>query len=212
MKRVYFESPKGDITSIRIYGSNTITGVFSVVDIIPFNPNLSYVDVSADFYYYRLEFYNGTALVISTTASLAEDSANIVVKVRIDLGDISETDPAFGDDELVDKIKAATVRVTGSESLGSLTAFQLAQVQNLVMIDCCYNLAYDNARFTKISLPDGISLDKGERVKHYLNIAKQLENAYRMANQDMDASGNEDSIIQTMTKQSYFSSEVRRRF
>ena len=61
----------------------------------------------------------------------------------------------------------------------------------------------------KITLPDGISLNKGERVDHYLAIIKALKSELSDLISDFLEYVNDFDVINT-TRQSYFKSPVRK--
>ena len=86
----------------------------------------------------------------------------------------------------------------------------------LVKISCCYDLAYRNAGNFPIELPDNIRLDKGQRVKHYLAVAKGLENQYSEMKNDLgqvdengEATGNPKMQVVELTRKTYFTDTSR---
>lgn len=215
MKRVYFNADGFDnIQFVRIFHSNTISGSFLHLQDIPYNPSFDYVDVDSDSYYFKVAFIIGGKQTELSGAVIPEDIGRIINIVSTDLGDINRDDPAFSEEEYVMKIRLAVKILKGVETVSTLSDSDMDIICKLVMKSCCYVLAYDNARYTKLTLPDGISLSKGDRVAQYLAIVKALENeiSYLLnvfGGNATDGEGNTFSVIST-TRQTYFKDSTKR--
>lgn len=211
MKRVYL-STEGftDIQYVRVFSSNTISGSFLHLEDIPYNPFNNYVDVESDAYYFKIAFIVGGKQTELSSAVIPEDIGMIVNIVSTDLGDTNRDEPAFSDDEYVMKIRLAVKVLKGTETVDSLTDSDMDIICKLVMKSCCYVLAYDNARYTKLTLPDGISLSKGERVKQYLSIVKALEDELNYLLNSFSGNDVSDFNVISSKRQSYFSGVSKR--
>lgn len=169
------------ISQFKVYTSHTKVGVYKHIDTVKFNPLYDYIEVNNNVENYLLNWFKLSLLDYTGKESGLSDSflsdsiGRIIESVKDNLGD---TGGAFSDDEYITKIKQAIKIHFLTEDITSLKENEIGFIEMLVMISCCYDLAFDNARYTKITLPDGISLDKGERVDHYLAIAKQLQARY----------------------------------
>lgn len=125
-------------------------------------------------------------------AVLGEKMDDILLKLFTAMGDTDRLDPAFTDDEFILKWKEAVRIFKGREGVTHLHESEISTVIILVRISCCYDLAYDTAKYSKLVLPEGLELHKGDRVKYYLDIAKQLELRYQQIIGDL---GGEDGIL-----------------
>jgi len=163
--------------------------------------------VTADYFYLTQESVESDL----SDATLGEYIALIIAQVRTALGDIDLDAPAFEDDELILKLKNAVRRFKGSEGIYILKESEIEPIILLIRINCCYDLAYDNARYTALSLPDNIKLNKGQRVTHYLELAKALEAQYRSLLEDWGGSTDDNFLTGTpqfeqvsMSRSTYF--------
>lgn len=94
--------------------------------------------------------------------------------LRRNIHDTKETiaDRAFTDIELLEELWfGLNVYSSTTENLADVPEAELNYVIEHAWIELCYILAADNARYFKLDLKD-LVLDKGERVDHYLAIAK----------------------------------------
>lgn len=217
----YTEGSLLDIVSFKVYEGSSQSGTFTLIDTIDYNPQYDFIETEgavSDFNWFKLAYVDSDAIESDQSeAILAEHIYTIIDKVALTLGDINredEADMAFTDNEYIMKIKEATRTHTGSNKLEGLDEGEVSMIALLVRISCCYDLAYDSARYSKIGLPDGISIDKGERVKHYLSIAKQLEDRYAKLKkgwQDDDGAlvGTPYVEVISVTRKPYFTSERR---
>ena len=225
MARIYFEIPESfssedenlDVLSINIYESDSKLGTFSLIDTVDFNPGKDYVETLNEdslYSWFKLSYVDSES-VESTQSDpiLGEDIYEYIDRIALSLGDLQRDDPAtqaFLDEEYITKIRAACKRYRGSESLVSLRDYELEMIIILVRSSCCYDLAYDNAKFTKIKLPDGIEINKGERVDHYLQIARTLESQYNssvneLRNDEQSGGSKEQSMeVIDVTRRKYF--------
>ncbi len=222
--RIYLDSssiPEGT-SQINIYEGASNTGPFVKIDTIPFNPGLEYAETefgTSDFYWYKLSLVD-TAGVESelTDPVICDRTDEMLSKLYRSLDDLNRDNPAFTDSEYLIKLRHAANRVRKTEKLVQIKERDLELMLMVVKASCCRDLAYDNARYTKITLPDGISLDKGERVDHYLRLAKQLEDLIKqLLEERIDDDGflnmAEVNVVQ-FERPSYFTSHrfLRRRY
>ena len=109
---------------------------------------------------------------------LRDDIASIVDSVRESLNDVNQNDPAFKDEEYWLKIREANRRIRGTETIAGLKDSDISILMILVKGSCAQDLAYDSAKYTKIQLPEGLILNKGDRVNYYLKIAEACERQF----------------------------------
>ena len=206
---------KLDIASFKVYQSVTKNGVYSLVKQIKYDPTKDFIELDpADpLAWYKLAYINSAAVESELSEPLlGQDVASIIDVVAENLGDLNRTDDstcAFTDDEYIRKIKAALRRYKGTEQVSVFMESEWEPLLMLVKISCCYDLAYDNARFFHIELPEGLKFFKGERTEHYIKLAESLEKAYARLVDDV---GNEDGTnanvatfeVVQCTKKSYF--------
>lgn len=217
----YVEGDLLDIVSFKVYESPSKSGTFTLIDTVDYNPQHDFIETESavsDFNWFKLSYTDSVPEESEKSeAILAEHIYTIIDKVALQLGDINreeEVDMAFTDNEYIMKIKEACRVHTGSNHLEGLDEGEISMIALLVRISCCYDIAYDSAKYTKISLPDGISVDKGERVKHYLAVAKQLEQRYSKLKEDWQ--DDDGALVGTpyvevipMTRKLYFTSARR---
>lgn len=192
--RIYFDpsafvDPQGtpyQIVSFNIYESDQELGTYALKANVPYDDSRDYVETNlvddiSD--WFKLSWVDP----LDVESELSEPvlgvvMSEIIAQVAESLGDTNReganAKPAFSDTEYIRKIRSAHKRVNGKEEIYTLNEGDMELVILLVRVSCCYDLAYDNAKYSALNLPDGISLNKGERVEHYLNIAKQLESYY----------------------------------
>lgn len=183
------------------YESGAISAILAAIPALPVTADYSYFSEAAE------ESDLSDPVV-------AEDMANIIATVSAALGDTERDDEEtqiFSDTEYITKIRAAMKRYKGDTGV-VVQEYDIEPIIILVRISCCYDMAYDNAKYTKLGLPDGISLDKGARVKQYLDIAKALENHYKDligeygdTDEDGVLTGTPSFEVVKCTRKSYFS-------
>lgn len=219
------ESAVIDIKSFKIYESQTKAGTYTEIDEKDYVPHVDYVETkkqTALDYWFKLSWVAGDDTESAKSAPLlGEYTANIIDTVAEALGDTERDDDStivFTDDEYLVKIRNATKRITGDKNLNGLPEEKEEMLIVLVRISACYDLAYGNCNNYPVSLPEGIALDKGQRVTHYLDVARALENQYQMMKADLGGNLTEDEtivgtpsieVVKT-TKTTYFSDTSRR--
>lgn len=218
MNRLYFDRnsiPVGT-QSIRIYERYTQNGEASFIDEVAFNPSVDFVETNnanEGYYWFSLSVVNALGEESEKSDSILSDKIYEVIEIiRENLGDINPDSPAFSDDEYILKIREAKRRLSGKNLIDIVDEADISLLILLVRISCCYALAYDYARNSKITLPEGVSLDKGEIVKHYLDIAKALENQFAKIKEEWvnsDGTGITSNVpageVLTTTRVNYFS-------
>lgn len=202
-----------DIANFKIYESNSKDGNYAYIDNVSYIPSNDYVetDNATSFdYWFKLSWVNSAGEESELSEpSLGENLSYILDRVIEDMGDLDRTHPAFEDESYVSKIRSAVSRVTEERNISKVPEEKEELIIALTRIPLCYELAYKNARFYPISLPDDVSLDRGKRVEYYLGIAKSLE-AY-VNNMRKDMSSYDDGIdgdrkiqVVDLTRKTYF--------
>lgn len=186
---------KLDIASFKVYQSTTKNGAYSPIGQIKYDPTKDFIEVEEGdpLAWYKLSYITSAAVESELSEPLlGQDVASLIDVVAESLGDVNRTDDstcAFSDDEYIRKIKAALRRYKKSERISCFLESEWEPLLMLVKISCCYDLAYDNAKFFHIELPEGLKFFKGERTEHYIKLAESLEKAYARLVADV---GNED--------------------
>lgn len=202
-----------DIAFFRIYESPSKRGTFTLIDEIKPDPRTTYIETNSEFSvlnWFRLTYIDSKGNESEQSDPIMADNVEFVVdEMRKSLKDTNPMDPAFQDEEYNRKIKEAYRQLTGSEQATNMDDSTISIVQMLVMISCCYDLAYNDSKLYKIQLPEGVTIDKGERVRHYLDVARSLEKRFNTWQakgilDDGQALGTPEVDVVSMTKDSYF--------
>lgn len=213
---------KLDIASFKVYQSATKNGAYSPLGQIKYDPTKDFIEVTDGdpLLWYKLSYITSAAsAAVESDLSeplLGQEVASLIDVVAESLGDVNRTDDstcAFSDDEYIRKIKSALRRYKGTERISVFLESEWEPLLMLIKISCCYDLAYDNARFFHIELPEGLKFFKGERTEHYIKLAESLEKAYARLVDDV---GNEDGTsanvatfdVVQCTKKTYFNPNV----
>jgi hypothetical protein len=182
--RIYYDNTDLDknVSQIVVLYADSMDGNYIDIASITYNPSQDYLEFSApenfDSKWFKLRLLDSKATVLGTTdAFVSGYYGKLIEDTRTNLGDLDAENPAFETSEYYIKIREAMMIHYGDPDT-PIKDGDLSFLLLLIMESCCYNLAYDNARYSRITLPDGISLDKGERVEHYLSIAKSLRERY----------------------------------
>lgn len=208
--RLYFDASgldKQNVAFLNVYTSNSHNGTFRFVERLPFDPLYDYVTVSHPFENMILSWFKLSLISASgvesarSDAFLSDSTSRLLTSVKASLGD---TGGAFTDDEYITRIKEAVKVHFYRDTIDELFESDVSFIEMLVKISCCYDLAFDNARYSRITLPDGISLDKGERVDHYLAIAKQLQARYDSLMGKLDSADGSRVVPVALRKRNYF--------
>lgn len=209
------ESAVLDIVSFNVYEASSKNGEYTFVGNYPYDPRRNFIDVpdeSSISNWFCLTYLDSAIPAIESEMSeptLGENIDEVLVAVIESLGDLNRESPAFTDEEYVLKIREAIRRFKGAEQPQQLSSSDISIVVLLVRISCCYDLAYDSAKYYELTLTDGVTLNKGERVKHYLSIAESLEKRYKQLLDDMGGDdgqvlGTPSMEIVSMTRDTHF--------
>jgi hypothetical protein len=203
------EFPGLDIVTFRVYECASKHGTFIPIADIDYIPTEDFITISEGVYSNKTNWFSlawidsGAVESDKSEPVLAEDMIAIIDIVSTSLGDTDREDEenqVFSDEEYVIKFRGALKRYKGDARITGLFEYELDPIILLVRISCCYDLAYDNARYSKLGLPDGIILEKGERVEHYLDIAKALERHYKeLVSGDDGAISDDGQLLGTPT-------------
>ena len=199
--RLYFDLEvieSMDSHAMRIYETESVEGEGVLIDVVRIKAGIDFVEVtnySDTFNWFRLEVLDpfGESLGISDRSILAECTENKILTIREAMRDTNPEDPAFSDDDLLIKMRMGARRLgSGYRNLSDVPENMWGLIIILVRIDLCYVLAFDFAKYQRLEIPGGASLHRDQLYKHYLDIAKQLEDYYRRfmgdINSEMDLS------------------------
>jgi len=205
-----------DIVSFKVYESSSKGGTYKLIDTVPYDSKLSYVETlffSDMGNWYKLSYISGDGSESSLSEpTISEEISNLIDNIIIDMQDTDRDNPAFNEEQYISKIRDAYGRLTQEDNLSYLREKHFGMISLLTRISCCYDLAYRNSGNFPIGLPDGISIDKGARVEHYLSIARGLENQYTQIKNDVgqvdiisgEVSGNPKLNSTEATRKTYF--------
>jgi hypothetical protein len=200
-----------DITEFFVLESSSKGGAYVTLgtyDYITHQDFIQVDDETSKYDWFKLCYVDSNGVISEPSdPMLGEDIVRIILIVAQALGDINRDDVskvAFTDEEYILKIKEAIRRYKGSDGNHNLMESDLSIVALLVRMSCCYDLAYDNARFYRMDFPEGLDLYKGDVTGHYLKLAESLERQYKNIMGDWDDDNQAVKIIQT-TKTSHFS-------
>ena len=118
-----------------------------------------------------------SATLKSSESVLGERAYTKIQSVRDAINDTASI-PAFTNSELMYKMRLAAMRLNGVQNLSSIQEKYWPIVELLVRIDICNVLAFDYAKYTRLEIPGGPSLEKDELYQHYIEVAKSLEEYY----------------------------------
>jgi hypothetical protein len=210
-----------DISRFKAYESPSKGGAYAFIAEIDYDPTKDYIEIDSTqytdkTYWFKVSWIDSVEVESELSEPiLGEDMNYIISLVATALGDVERDDEdtqAFTDEEYITKIRGAVRRYKGESIVSALYEHDMEPIILLVRISCCYDLAYDNAKYSSLSLPDGIALNKGERVEHYLSIAKSLEKHYEQLLDDLGGTTEDGSLSGTpslevvkATKETYFS-------
>lgn len=207
-----------DIVSFKIYECKSKDGNYSYIDEADYIPLKDYVetDNATSFdYWFKLSWVNSNSEESELSEpSLGEDLSDLLDRVIEDMGDLDRDKPAISDESYIAKIRSAVARVTEDKNISKISEEKEELIVALTRIPLCYELAYKNAKYYPITLPDDVALDRGRRVDHYLGIAKQLE-AYvdnikkDMSSYDEDIDGDRKVQVVNLTRKTYFKDSSR---
>lgn len=201
-----------DIAEFFVLESPSKGGAYVTLGTYDFNPHQNFILVENEvsrYDWFKICYVDSKGIISEPSDPiLGEDIIRIILIVAQALGDLNRVDVsrvAFTDEEYILKIKEAIRRYKGSEGNHNLMESDLSIVALLVRISCCYDLAYDNARFYRMDFPEGLDLYKGDVTQHYINLAESLERQYKNIMGDWNDENQGVNIVQT-TKTSHFSS------
>ena len=184
--RVYIdlESLEGyDYKSVEIYECESPDDDGTLIDTVEIKAGVDYVSstLAVDpFSWFKLAILDGVGATIleSDVPVLAEVAQDRLQYIRQELKDTNETNPAFRDEELIEKIRLAALRFNKIRNLSEVPENIWPIITILVRIDTCYVLAYDYARYVRLEIPGGAALSKDALYTHYLEVAQKLEDYY----------------------------------
>jgi hypothetical protein len=148
--------------------------------------------------WFQLTFKKADDTTIATTEPLVSEVVGTVIDtIRADIGDTDLQDPAFSDEEYMQKIRFAMRRYKGEKNLSFIEEEDYPVIALLTRIDIANIIAYDHAKYFALQAPEA-QLDKSQVMNHYLQVAQGLEEYWAKIKRDLGlGSGgrNSDSII-----------------
>ena len=192
--RLFFTLPaQADFDSYQIeikeLSSPSDKGV--VIDTIRINPSLDYVEVNnitSEYSWFKLTILNREGeRREAKNAILSEKTSLKITEIRKSVKDTNSTDPAFSDNELLNKMRLAAMRLNNIRNLSSIHDKFWPIVELLVRIDICNVLAYDYAKYLKLEIPGGSSLSRDELYQHYIDVANSLQRYYENIKKDSES-------------------------
>lgn len=179
-----------DSHSIRVYECESVEADGTVIATVKLKAGLDYIEVTTytdPFNWFRLEILdsNGASLILADSTILAENAYNKVTAIREAIKDTNSANPAFTSDDLISKIRMASIRLNNYRNIDSVPDSLWPVLIILVRIDICYVLAYDYAKYQRLEIPGGATFSRDELYKHYLELAKQLEEYYERIKVDL---------------------------
>ena len=190
-----------DIVTFNVYESSSKGGTFALIDNVDFDPRREFIETdqqtSLD-YWFRLAWVDSSSVESELSdPTLAENIERIIDNVIAELGDTDRNQPAFTDEEYLSMIRNSHGRISSSPNMVKLAESREYVVALLVRTQACFKLAYRNAGRYPIELPDGLKTDKGQRVDHYLDIAKALEKQWNEMKRDFGPVDEEGELTGT---------------
>ena len=195
MIRLYYALPATvdfDSYAIRVYELNSPQAEGTLIDTIIINPLVSYVETEnavSEFSWFKLEIINQdeSETLLAEDPILGEVAAGRVVRVREAIKDTKRGDPAFSDQELVEKLRFAAMRLNNIKNLSTIEEKFWPIIELLARIEICSILAFDFAKYIKLEIPGGPTLAKDELYTHYIRVMEQLQKYYDNIKDDISA-------------------------
>jgi hypothetical protein len=181
-----------DSYAIRVYELNSPQEEGTLIDTIIINPLVSYIETEnavSEFSWFKLEVVNQdeSATLLSEDPILGEVAHGRVVKLREAIKDTKRGDPAFSDQELVEKLRFSAMRLNNIKNLSTIEEKYWPIIELLARIDICSILAFDYAKYIKLEIPGGPTLAKDELYTHYMRVMEQLQKYYDNIKDDISA-------------------------
>lgn len=194
--------PQGEFDSYEIevrelsspQDKGTVIGTFRI------NPDLDYIEINratSEYSWFKLTILDRKGKKLeSKSAILGEKTSVKINQIRESIKDTSKTAPAFSDDELMNKMRLAAMRLNNIHNLSSIPDKFWPIIELLVRIDVCNVLAFDYAKYLKLEIPGGPSLSREELYEHYINVADSLQKYYghikKDSGREIDKAGDGD--------------------
>lgn len=189
--RFYFDLPKSedfDAHSIQIYELESLQDEGELIDTVKIQATRDWVETvqaTDPFNFFKLTLVNADLTAkMESGVVLAEESGKKVLQLREVIKDTNLEDPGFSDNELINKMRLAAMRMNNSRNLTSIEDRFWPIIELLVRIDICHILAFDFARYQKLEIPGGPSYGQDELYDHYIRVADQLTKYYDQIKSD----------------------------
>lgn len=168
----------------------------TLIDTVEIKAGVDYIQstLASDSYsWFKLNILDGAEVEIfeGDQPILAEVAQEKVIYIRREIKDTNLSDPAFKDNEIIDKMRLAALRFNKVRNLAEIPENVWPVISLLVRIDVCYVLAYDFAKYTRLEIPGGAGLSKDQLYAHYLEVAKSLEEYYEKIMSSITKKGTE---------------------
>ena len=213
LKEEYGEDYVLDVVSLNVYNCQSKGGEFALLVNSSANPTLNYIVVDAprDTDWFKVSWIDtlGTESDLSDPF-LCELTASFITKAATALHDTnreSDTTVAFTDEEYIRKLRQAIRKLFQRDNLplSELTESEFEAALISVRQSCCYDLAYDTAKYYKLQLPEGMVLERNQVPEHYISLAKALGQYFDDTRDDMGIITPQSTIEELDSKStSYF--------
>jgi hypothetical protein len=207
------EKKSFDIKYIVLYESDSREGTYKKIDKFRAVQGVKkygtreYTDPS---HWFKFRFQSST-LVESQFSDpiLPDDIDSLILAIRNDVFDNREK-KVHDDDYYLRKLRTAAFRHGKYTNFSEIPDHELDLVLMLAKSSICRDLAQASAKFHSLTLPGGLTLQKGEIMRHYLDLAESYDKGYRMAMDNIDTATSEGGIhsVKIRRKDLYSNSDI----
>lgn len=212
-----------DSFEIEIFELDSPQSIGTSIDTVRINPHKDYVEtdkIVSEFSWFKLVIKNeaGDKKLEANVPILSERTQLRVNQIREAVRDTNRSDPAFSDNELMQKMRLAGMRLNNIRNLSSVGEKFWPIIELLVRIDVCNVLSFDYAKYLRLEIPGGPSLARDELYTHYINVCESLNKYYEDIKKDAvgeisnagDGVSEGDITVSTMTRLSYETGLIER--
>lgn len=208
--RIFYDLPdKADFDShsIEVYELASPKDVGTLIDTVRVTPGVDYIETeeaTSQYSWFKLRIKNADSTAFSDALPvLGEKAFEKIYSIREAVNDTNLENPAFSDVEIMNKIRLSAMRLNAIKNISSIAERFWPIIELLVRIDICNVLAFDFAKYLKLEIPGGPTLSKDELYKHYIEVAKALEEYYSKIKADAEGeisgAGDGDTSIGAVT-------------
>ena len=173
-----------DSYAINVFELSSTQDTGILIETVVINPLVNFIEINnavSRFSWFKLQIVNQDASAELDTEDLvlAEEAFGRVVKIREAIKDTKRVDPAFSDQELLEKMRLAAMRLNNIHNLDTVHDRFWPVIELLVRIDICSVLAFDYAKYMRLEIPGGPVLMRDELYTHYIRLMKSLEEYFK---------------------------------